>query len=61
MSVQAWVSLESPEQLFLRWDAAGFWQFRVRDWDPVPQVDEHVLQPVHDVHPMVPSVDIVKT
>ena len=57
--VQARVSLESPGQLLLRWDAAGFWQARVRDCVPEPQVEEHVLQPAHDVHPMAPAVEII--
>jgi len=58
-SVQERVSLESPGQLLLRWDAAGFWQARVRDCVPEPQVEEQVLQPAHDVHPMAPAVEII--
>jgi len=55
MSIQARVSLASPGQLLLRWDAAGFWQFLVRVRDPEPHVEVQVVHPDHDVQPTAPG------
>ena len=55
MSIQARVSLASPGQLLLRWDAAGFWQVLVRARDPAPHVEVQAVHPDHDVQPTAPG------
>jgi len=60
MSIQERVSLASPGQLLLRWDAVGFWQVLVRVRNPEPHVEVQAVHPDHDVQPTAPgAIDVV--
>ena len=56
-SAHARVSRESPGQLLLKWDTVGFWQLRVRNCVPEPQVDVQAVHSNHGVHPIGPTVN----